>query len=213
MTTFLTISVGLLTAVLGAAVGAWLTNKYNNPKQELKYAWVKNVSLLNASGDGPTALTVAHGGNTLTHPRIVDIRLRNQGTKPITQASFHADMPIQVDLDAAIIDVLSVKSVPSTAIAPRYYLTEGQLMIEPSLLKPNQTVVFSMLVDGAADNLKFQSPLADVDVVEEQTYGYEDVIRSYRRTHARMKNCVCVPRSARLDNVCAASGCFQDLAG
>ncbi|MET9964452.1 hypothetical protein ABZZ80_00625 [Streptomyces sp. NPDC006356] len=186
--TFWTIAIGALATLLGGAVGAWLTNRYSNPKRELHYAWLKNVSLLHTDAGNPNPLSVHHGASVLANPRIVDVLLRNSGKQPITASSFHGGNSIELDLDATIIDVLTVKSMPSTTMAPNYTHSGSVLSVPPSLLVGGQAVTFSVVVDGPAENLALRSPLSDVDPVERSGAGTEPQTPAERRERLKELN-------------------------
>ncbi|MFJ2770053.1 hypothetical protein [Streptomyces sp. NPDC087300] len=165
--TFWTILIGAVATLIGAALGSWLTNKFSNPKREIHFAWIQNVSLLDTpTGGGSAPLSVSHGTTTLAKPRIIDVTLHNAGKQAITASSFHAGRPIELDLDATIVDVLSVKTSPSTSIAPSWVISGKVLELPPCLLASGQIVDFSILADGNSDDPVVRSPLTDVEPVE-----------------------------------------------
>ncbi|MGN9819371.1 hypothetical protein ACTMUQ_28985 [Streptomyces sp. SD11] len=165
--TFWTILIGAMATLIGAALGAWLTNKYSNPKREIHFAWIQNVSLLDTStGSGSAPLSVSHGTTVLAKPRIIDVTLHNAGKQAITASSFHAGRPIEIDLDATIIDVLNVKTSPSTSIMPSWVISGNVLEVPPCLLTGGQIVDFSILADGDSGNPIVRSPLTDITPVE-----------------------------------------------
>ncbi|GGW30772.1 hypothetical protein GCM10010503_02980 [Streptomyces lucensis JCM 4490] len=163
--TFWTVFVGAVTTLVGAVVGAWLSHRYSNPKQQLEFQWRKNTALLEAAS-GASALAVSHSGSALTEPRIIDFFIRNAGKKDITADSFHGGASIEVKLDSKIIEVKGVDNAPDTSAAPSWSISPSQdrLLIAPSLLVGRQEVSFSVIVDGPGDESKFRfiAPLSGV---------------------------------------------------
>ncbi|WP_274559107.1 hypothetical protein [Streptomyces spiramyceticus] len=165
--TFWTITVAAIATLLGGGLGgAWLTNKYANPKRKLQYAWLKNVSLLNTAQSATSTLHVQHGGNALRNPRLVDVMLQNPGKKAITASSFHNGDSIKIDLAANVLEVLEIKTQPTTAIAPPVSINGKFVEIAPCLISGGQYVTYSVLVDGDARNPSLRSPLEDIEPEE-----------------------------------------------
>ncbi|MFD4621841.1 hypothetical protein [Streptomyces sp. NPDC058475] len=164
---FWTIFIGAVASILSGVLGAWLANRYNNPKRRIMYGWPKNVSLLETTSSGANPLVISHGtsSSVLTDPRIVDIELRNLDKADIASPMFDNSDPIVFDLDADIVDILETDVQPVTAPMPSWSYSGKQIKIAPSLLKTGQIVTFSVLVDGAADDLKATFPLSGVDPV------------------------------------------------
>ncbi|MFH8737371.1 hypothetical protein [Streptomyces sp. NPDC017964] len=165
--TFWTVSVGAAATILGVVLGAWLTNKFNNPKRRLEYEWRKNTSLLETSSPTGSSLRVQHGTATLAHPRVIDIMLRNSGKKEIVAVDFHAGAPIEIALDCVVVEIKNVATAPSTSLTPAVSISPSgrDLLVSPSLLVGGQEVVISVVADGPGDETAWnvRSPLVGID--------------------------------------------------
>ncbi|MFD3919126.1 hypothetical protein [Streptomyces sp. NPDC058595] len=164
--TFWQILFSVFTTFLGVVIGAWLTNKYNNPRRELQYQWRKNTPLLETSTSSASNLTVSHGSTPLAEPRVIDVLLRNQGRKEITSSDFHNGDPITVKLDCSIIELKEVHNDPSTSVPPEVTVSSDktELIVSPSLLVAGQEVVITVVGDGPGNEEEFslRSPLVGV---------------------------------------------------
>ncbi|MFI7408528.1 hypothetical protein ACIBU0_07655 [Streptomyces sp. NPDC049627] len=161
--TLWTVAIGALASILSAVAGAWVSNKYSNPKRELQYQWRKNTSLLETSSSSASSLTVTHGSTPLAEPRVIDVLLRNHGRREITSGDFHNGDPITVKLDCLIVELKGVHSEPPTSIAPLVTVSSSneELLVSPCLLVGGQEVVITVVADGPGDENKFElrSPL------------------------------------------------------
>lgn len=102
---------------------------------------------------------------------------------------------MEIDLDAQIVDVLSVTSEPPTSIAPSWTTTGSRLTLPPFLLVAEQKVTFSVVVDGDADSLRLQSPLTDVEPVNvtpggESEKQWERRVRRIERLNMQMQTVI-----------------------
>ncbi|MEQ6027625.1 hypothetical protein SOM70_34220 [Streptomyces salinarius] len=171
--TFWTIFFGIFTALLGAVAGAWINNKFANPKRAIKYSWTKNVSLLHTSGTSSSTLMVQHSGALLSKPRVIDFALFNSGKTDITRDAFDNGDKIELNMDADVIEVLDFSSSPATAPSPSWAVQGRQVLISPGLIKSGQIIFFSCLVDGDARNPAARFPLVGIEPVEEDQHEGE----------------------------------------
>lgn len=190
--TFWTVAVGAAASILSAAFGAWMANRYNNPKHRLEFQWYKNTSLLEAAS-GSGALTVQHGGTALTEPRVIDVSIRNNGKKEITASTFHANQPIEISLDSKIIEVKDIQNEPPTSTPPNWSISPGgdKLLISPSLLVAKQQFKISVVADGPGDESKFRfiAPLIGIEPEQVLRYDHE---KSTQRTKKLMNTALCL---------------------
>jgi hypothetical protein len=176
--TFWTIFIGALAGISGTALGAWMTNRYANPKHQLEFQWMTNTALLEAAS-GTSAMTLQYRGVPLAEPRIIDVNIENASKKDITASSFHADAPIEIFLDSKIIEVKGIGNWPSTSAPPGWSISPSgdRLLILPSLLTGGQEVTFSVIVDGPGDESKFRF-IAPLTGVTPKHLPKEDATRS-----------------------------------
>lgn len=140
-----------ITVVVALAVGwlaAWATLRSVNPRRRLIWRESFNGTLLRASATG-TAISVTSGSTVLDEPRLIEIHLKNIGSRDIQASDFVCgDDSLIFDCGASIIDVVGIQTVPTTAVAPSWMHIGNDLHVKPSFMPKGQSTSFTILVDG-----------------------------------------------------------------
>lgn len=169
-------------ALLIGWLSAWATFRASNPKRKLNW-WVESntplISLSQFSTNGGP-LTVSLGPTRLDNPRIVELRIANQGRRDITAAMFHGNQAIRFSFGTEVHTILDVASTPSGSVRPDLATyrnislaaaatrIRGGIDVKPSLLMRGQVITITVLVDGDENPVKCESaPLVDVKVVSD----------------------------------------------
>lgn len=160
---------GIAAAALTTAVSLWATRRIQESKRRLLYSMPTATPLIHrANLFSDKTLEVSHGGRQLSNPHVVKVRLTCRGRRDIPSSAFDGGQPLRLDIGAPIVDVLQVNSSPSSAPQPKWATDNASITIGPSLIKKNQTISFSLLVDGPQPRLTCPpAPLVDVDVHEQ----------------------------------------------
>ncbi|MEV1320100.1 hypothetical protein AB0J14_28945 [Micromonospora arborensis] len=156
---------GVLASVLSMVVGPWIARWFQESRRRMLYS-MPTTTPLNPAGYG---LGVSHNGYQLTHPQIVEVRLICRGRHDIPSSAFDGGQPLRVDVGTMIVNVLRTESSPDKAPVPKWRTDGTSIMIYPSLIKKNQKLSFSLLVDGPQPELTCSPSLVDVDVDVDET--------------------------------------------
>lgn len=162
-------------AVTVGALGAFATMRASNPKRRLEYRSTANTSLL-TSHEGAGRLEVTYDATPVAEPRVIELELWNAGRRDITAIQFHDNGAITYDLGVSVVDVLKVASSPAGTAAPAVLVDDrGKgIAVPPFLLKRNQTVSISILVDGPERPVTcLEAPLIDVQVQQAPEFPTE----------------------------------------
>ena len=155
------VAVALSTIVIVSATG-----HFSNPKRRLLY-WMPDVTPLLNSGRADLShdLEVRHNGHLLSEPHVVEVELVSRGRLDIPSSAFDQGKPLRMDVNAKIIDLLKVTTMPVDRANPDFSINGSSLHVGPSLISKGQITVFSLLVDGPLPFLTCNEPsLIDVDV-------------------------------------------------
>lgn len=136
-----------------------------NPKRTLFYDMPTIAPLLNA-GDIKD-LKVLHSDQLLSAPQVLEIILASQGRSDISNESFNGGAPLRLDVNAKIVEILRVESVPDEHGNPKVSIDDTVLAIGPSLIGGRQRTSISLLVDGVDPVLsRPSSPLVNVKLAQ-----------------------------------------------
>ncbi|WP_126637979.1 hypothetical protein [Embleya hyalina] len=117
-------------------------------------------------------LAVSWGTQILVHPHVVQVRVANTGRRDILRGAFDGNQPIGIDVGEPILAVLATSSPCPSSTAG------SELLIPPRLLKKDEALTFSLLVDGAAPRLVgCRAQLNDVEVHNEADDARQAAVR------------------------------------
>ncbi|MFF8931470.1 hypothetical protein ACF1AO_29860 [Streptomyces longwoodensis] len=145
--------IGALVAVVVGILAVWATLYVAKPRRRLLWVPVSNVPLLRGGSIG-SDVSVKSGGSDLAKPRIVTLALKNAGRRDILAQDFASDdESLQFDFGAKIVKVLQATVEPSTAPEPDMDGTGSVLSVRRSLIKSQQAIRISVLVDGDEEGI------------------------------------------------------------
>jgi len=110
-------------------------------------------------------LEVHYRGERLTSPYVTAIELTNIGKSAIPSVSFDRGRGAGLELAVPILEVLAVEHKPLSAPKPAISADGTKLILEPELIVRSETITFSVLTEGAVENIDLTfNPLGDVDI-------------------------------------------------
>jgi hypothetical protein len=121
--------------------------------------------LLNMHPGVERDLEVRHAGRLLTLPYIVNLEISGRGRQDISREAFDGGKPLRMGVGVEIVECLGVVSRPHDRPVPQWGVDGAELWIGPALIGKDQTIVFSLLVNGPVPRLSGpERSLIDVDV-------------------------------------------------
>ncbi|MFI6548504.1 hypothetical protein ACIBO9_35200 [Streptomyces prunicolor] len=136
------------------AFGYWATVSVSRPRRLMQWHENLNADLLRVDG----AVTVMSGTATLSEPRLLEIHIKNAGTRDLVVADFvNGDDSLIFDCGAPIVDVLLVKTNPSSTVAPDWQKVNSDLHVKPFFIVKGQSVKFRILTDGPTEKVKLKT--------------------------------------------------------
>jgi hypothetical protein len=149
--------VGIATVWIG-----WLAA---NPTRRLFYSMPTITPLLNSGH--VQGIKVSHNEIVIKAPQVLEVVLTSQGRLDIASSAFDNNIPLQLDVNASILEILAQKSAPNSHGNPKVEIDGASLKIGPSLIGKRQRISYSLLVDGSEPTLSCaSSPLIDVDLIK-----------------------------------------------
>lgn len=183
----------VITTLVGITVGfmgAWATLRAGNPKRQVRWSVVSNTPLIPDSLNGGThapdtvpVVAVTFLGIPLRKPRIIEISIFNHGRRDITAETFHRGESMRLDLGVDVCAILDVTTNPDGTVKPEFdhaawtvsggrHHGETWLDLRPSLLRGDQRVVVTLLVDGDSVPARLAAaPLVEVEVTGHGGWG------------------------------------------
>ncbi|MFD8509504.1 hypothetical protein ACFV2L_43360 [Streptomyces sp. NPDC059687] len=151
------------TVIIGMGT-AWATLRATNPKRSIRYTF-EETRLVHAHDQTDGMLEVSWNGTILADPRVVRVRIRNNGRRDVGTTDFDGEQPIKVDFHTSILEILSTESFPPTSLTPEARSDDNgeQLFIAPGRIGRGSEVTYSILIDGEP-TFDFRHPLMNVRV-------------------------------------------------
>jgi hypothetical protein len=160
----------LIAIVLIGLLTVWVTYSVGVIKKRLTYTLVQTIPLVTATSTIPKEdLQVLYRGASLAEPRIVALRLSNQGSRDIRSDDFDQGKPLEIEVGAHIVTQLSMKPKPPDTHISGLRFENTKVIVEPSLIRRRQSITLELLVDGHTSKLSVDSPLVDVDIKEQDS--------------------------------------------
>ncbi|MFJ1608127.1 hypothetical protein ACIOHS_32815 [Streptomyces sp. NPDC088253] len=162
--TFMAAAAVAATLIIGLGT-MWATLRATNPKRSVRYTF-EETRLVHPHDQTDGSLEIRWAGTVLGDPRVVRVRIRNNGRRDVGTADFDGGRPIEVGFRAPILDVLSTESSPPTSHAPsadRSDVHADRLLIKPGRIGRDTEATYSVLVDGEPA-FEFRHPLMNVRV-------------------------------------------------
>jgi hypothetical protein len=108
-------------------------------------------------------LKIHYGDHLVVSPYTADILLVSRGRLDIPRSAFDGDQPLQLDVEAPIVEVLKVTTSPDRPIPP--VKTDGsKLFVGPALIGHRETILISLLVEGDPNLGSLPQSLENVDI-------------------------------------------------
>ncbi|MBT2511937.1 hypothetical protein J7I98_40595 [Streptomyces sp. ISL-98] len=155
-------AIGTLLGVVLTVTLFVIARRAKGPKRQFLYGMSTPTPILSAPEGVRGDLELRHQGDLLTHPQVMQVNLINRGRDDIPREAFDGEDPIVVDVGARIIKLLGSRSNPETLQAPPARVVGNAIEIGPKLIRGKQSLVYVLLVDGAAPKLKCSIPIVDV---------------------------------------------------
>lgn len=152
----------LIVTLLIGIVTVWVTIRAAYPKRQLTYTLRGVTSLLNS--EHVSGLKVMHDGAILTDPYVLRLVVRNGGRRDISRDAFDGGEPLRFDVDAPIVERLSVTMQPSDQQDPRITVDGCVLVIDPVKISQGETISVTALVDGKPTMQHPKQSLIDVKI-------------------------------------------------
>ncbi|MFI7341452.1 hypothetical protein ACIBUY_26340 [Streptomyces sp. NPDC050085] len=138
-------------AVIGSlliGIGSmWATLRAANPKRSLQYAFEETQLLVEHPHVGGS-LEVLRNGVGLTSPRVVRLRIRNNGRRDIVASDFSQQHPIKASFGTAVLEILAPLPQPDDTEPPAVTAHGTQLRIAPRRFGSATDTSYAVLVDG-----------------------------------------------------------------
>lgn len=129
------------------------------PKRRLSYCVESSSPLVQGAGHLAGAIEVSREGVPLSDPHVVVLWLKNTGRHAIASEHFDQGRPVELDLSAQIVDLVTAGGSAQASCA----VHGAVIAYGPELLSKGQKVTFTALVDGAPD-FSLRQHLIDVEV-------------------------------------------------
>ncbi|WP_089316993.1 hypothetical protein [Actinomadura mexicana] len=162
--TFWTATGVVVTLLVGLGTGA-VTYLTRFARQRLDYGLRTVAPLLTAPDGVRDDLELRHRGVKLERPYLTEVVLAGRGRRDIPRSAFDNGAPIRLNLGAAIVELLQVKTTDSaSSTPPPPVATDAEaLLIGPGLIGRRQRITLSVLVEGEPD-LSCEAPLPNARV-------------------------------------------------
>ncbi|MDN3356852.1 hypothetical protein [Actinomadura sp. DC4] len=140
---------GVVATVTLGLLAVWITWIIANPPQRLAYEMTAETQLLNgtAASSVREGLEIRRDGRLLSDPRVLEIKLINEGRRDIPSSAFDRERPLVLDVGVPILELLVASTEPGYS-EPAVVRNGSQLRIGPDLIARGQRTTFSLLIDG-----------------------------------------------------------------
>ncbi|MCQ4209872.1 MULTISPECIES: hypothetical protein [Streptomyces] len=137
----------VLASLLTGMAAVWATLRAANPKRSIRYSFEETELLVNHPHvDG--SIEVLRDGVSLTSPRVVRLRIRNNGRRDIVAADFSQQRPIRASFGTPVLDILEPVPQPDDIDPPSVTRHGAQIRIAPRRFGSATETSYAVLVDG-----------------------------------------------------------------
>jgi hypothetical protein len=148
----------------------WATLRAANPKRSIQYA-MEETRLFQPHEHLDGAMELRRNGVLLTDPRIVRVRIRNNGRRDVSANDFDGAQPIQACFGVPVLELLSSGSQPSTSHTPAAIVSGNELRIGPGRFGKATETSYVVLIDGPPA-FEMRHSLLNVPMREGITLGF-----------------------------------------
>lgn len=133
---------------IGTIIVAFLSYNTSKSKRFLDYYLMVIADLGHYLPAGDSEIQIIRGTERIDKPHLVEIRFKYNGRSDISAADWDGGKPMKIDVHVPIVSMIEAKSFPAHYSTPEAKIGGSIITLEPGLIRRNQEISFTVLVDG-----------------------------------------------------------------